>query len=231
MMQLPAWWPSKTPHQIRDCLEGMKEIPSSVVGLILTDPPYGTAGLKKFRGKEERTIANDANLDWLGDVATEFYRIMKDDTWCAVFGQWRTFTQFYEVFDMVGFGLKTVGIWDKGVLGMGAGLSEEYEMIYFFKKGEARETAHRGNVFHVTRPMQTPEHPNIKPDELFIELINLLSKKGDIVLDPYLGSGTTLLATRKTERIGLGFEIDKKYEETIKSRALIDNTSLEAWGL
>jgi len=58
-----------------------------------------------------------------------------------------------------------------------------------------------------------------------------LSKKGDIVLDPYLGSGTTLLATRKTERIGLGFEIDKKYEETIKSRALIDNTSLEAWGL
>ena len=228
MMLLPAWWKGSAPYQIRDCVEGLKEIPDGVVDLFLTDPPYGNA---MTYGREARTIENDDGLGWLSKVVPEIYRILKDGTWCICFGQWRTFAQFHEVFDFVGFGLKTVAIWDKGLLGMGSGISEEYEMIYFFKKGDPPIMKHRGNMFRYNRFTQTPEHPNIKPDELFIDLINLASKKGDIVIDPYLGSGTTLLATRKTDRIGLGFEIDKQYETTIRRRALIDVSSLEAWGI
>jgi adenine-specific DNA-methyltransferase len=226
MNSLPVWWSETRPFAIMDCVDGMAFIPEGAVDFILTDPPYG--GGFTF-GRQQRTIKGDDNLEWIEDVVAELWRVLKDDAWCICFGQWRTYTRFVEAFIKAGFKLKTVGVWDKGLLGMGAGVVEEYEQIFFFKKGDPETTAHRGNVFRFMRHIQTPEHPNIKPVDLFDELIKLCSKRGDVVLDPYLGSGTTLLACRHTDRIGLGFEIDPQYEETIVKRAVISTLPLDRW--
>ncbi|NMH24920.1 DNA-methyltransferase [Flavobacterium solisilvae] len=69
------------------------------------------------------------------------------------------------------------------------------------------------------------EHPCIYPTAMIERIIKMTTQKGDVVLDPFLGSGTTLVATQKTERIGLGIELDERYEDIISKR--IKNESIK----
>ena len=62
------------------------------------------------------------------------------------------------------------------------------------------------------------EHPCIYPTPMIERIIKMTTQKGDVVLDPFLGSGTTLVATQKTQRIGLGIELDDRYEDIIIKR-------------
>jgi site-specific DNA-methyltransferase (adenine-specific) len=237
MNGLPPWWPDKRPFAIIDCIEGMAFIPDGVVDLVVTDPPYSGGfpfnwNAKNMKGGKQthrKTIVGNDNLVWLEPAVAEMFRVLKPDAWCVCFGSWRMYCQFAEKFAKAGFEHKTVGVWDKGLLGMGQGIAEEYEQIYFFKKGNPEQTVRRGNVFRFMRHIQTDEHPNIKPVELIAELVRLCSKRRGVVLDPFLGSGTTLLACRHTDRVGLGFEIDPQYEETIIKRAIISTLPLDRW--
>jgi len=72
-------------------------------------------------------------------------------------------------------------------------------------------------------------HPTQKPIPLFIWILENYTKPGDMVLDPFLGSGTTLRACRETGRIGLGFEIEQDYEKVIRKRMMADIPKLEEW--
>lgn len=62
------------------------------------------------------------------------------------------------------------------------------------------------------------DHPCIYPTEMIERIIKMSSNKGDIILDPFLGSGTTLVAAQKLDRVGLGIELDDRYTEIIKKR-------------
>ncbi len=64
------------------------------------------------------------------------------------------------------------------------------------------------------------DHPCIYPTQMIERIIKMTTKKGDVVLDPFLGSGTTLVAARKLERVGIGIELDERYSEIIKKRIL-----------
>jgi site-specific DNA-methyltransferase (adenine-specific) len=217
--------------KIGDCLPILKEMADGSVGMVLTDPPYGQ-GIGYGRSiLGLRYVENDDNLDWVPAVAEELYRVLKPDSWCVVFGQWRTYVDFYWAFKTVGFDIKTVAIWDKGTHGLGAGLAEAYEQIYVFRKGNARENSFRGNMFRFPMIDGRPSHPNQKPIPLFEELIKLCSQPGDLVLDPFLGSGTTLAACKRTGRDGFGIELCEEYEQTIKETILADVRGLEHWGV
>lgn len=68
------------------------------------------------------------------------------------------------------------------------------------------------------------EHPCIYPTAMIERIIKMSTKKGDIILDPFLGSGTTLVAARKLERIGLGIELDERYSDIIEKRIKNEGT-------
>ncbi|MFW6015844.1 MAG: DNA-methyltransferase [bacterium] len=73
-------------------------------------------------------------------------------------------------------------------------------------------------VNNMTKNKLNISHPTVYPIEMIERIIKMASDKGDVVLDPFLGSGTTLVASKKLGRRGIGFELDKKYEKDIKSR-------------
>lgn len=193
------------------------------VDLILTDPPYGQSTELHFThyGRTQlgsRTVRGDENLeDWLPQAAAHCYRLLKDDSTCLCFGQWRTVRPFLEAFENAGFRIRTVAIWDKKNAGLGgwnatgggSGFGEQYEQIYVFYKGQPKTDWFRGNIFEQSRLSGRPEHPSQKPVELFVELMALFPSQ--TVLDPFLGSGTTLIAAEKLGRTCFGCEIEPQY--------------------
>lgn len=76
---------------------------------------------------------------------------------------------------------------------------------------------------------ENTDHPTTKPVDLIMKLIKVASREGAIVLDPFLGSGTTLKACRLTGRVGIGFEKDAQYEPIIKTRSMENETRLTKW--
>ena len=74
------------------------------------------------------------------------------------------------------------------------------------------------SVWEIDKPLSSKEHPTMKPIELMAECILNSSKGDDIVLDPFLGSGSTLIACEQTDRICYGMELDPKYVDVIRKR-------------
>ncbi len=198
-----------------DSLELMKDIPDNSVDLILSDPPFGQ-NIGYGRGElGHRYIENDDNLDWLPTFVEEAYRILEDKGHCVLFWQWRTYSQLETEMIDKGFTIKTVGIWDKLKGGLGDGLVEQYEQIIFFRKGKARQNFYRPNIFKENRSGggSRPDHPHQKPVKILKEIIELCSNKGDVVIDPFSGSGSTAMACINSDRQFLGMEIDKNYHQ------------------
>lgn len=204
-----------------DTLERMKTFPSEAIDMILTDPPFGQHKKGIRYGRSElghRYIINDDNLRWLAPFAKEAFRVLKDKGWCVVFCQWRTMQKFIDTFIEEGFGLKTVGIWDKVHHGLGAGLAEQYEQILFFRKGKGKEKKFRGNIFRHMRIHGRPEHPHQKPISLLKEIINLLSNENDIIFDGFAGIGSVPQACEELNRNCIAGELDKYYFDIMKKK-------------
>jgi site-specific DNA-methyltransferase (adenine-specific) len=206
-----------------DCNSFLKQLENESIDLILTDPPFGQ---NIGYGRSElghRYIENDNNLDWIKQFSETTYRILKQNSHCVVFWQWRTYSKLEEVMLQAGFTIKTVGIWDKNNSGLGDGLAEQYEQVIVFKKGNAKQNKFRGNIFRYSRISGRPEHPHQKPIPLLADLLMLCSQEEGLVLDPFMGSGSTGVAAMKYKRCFIGCEIDNDYyklaEKRIKNEA------------
>jgi DNA modification methylase len=129
--------------------------------------------------------------------------------------------------------LKGVCVWDKAVGGQGSLYRSQHELVFVYKKGRSSHTnnvqlgkhgRYRSNVWKYPRPSSFGRaseegylaelHPTVKPVALMADAILDCSKRGDIVLDAFLGSGTTLIAAERTGRICYGLEIDPVYIDT-----------------
>lgn len=94
-------------------------------------------------------------------------------------------------------------------------------ILYGWQKGEAHSwygPRNQTTVWDMQRPSRSSEHPTMKPVELITKAVANSSKQEDIVLDLFLGSGSTLIAAEKTERICYGMELDEKYVDVIIKR-------------
>jgi DNA modification methylase len=126
-------------------------------------------------------------------------------------------------------------IWDKMSGGMGGLYRSQHEPCYIFKHGKAPHTnnvelgkhgrnrtnvwQHRGlSSFGKGRDAALKAHPTVKPVNLLAEAIKDCTARGEIVLDPFLGSGSTILAAEKTGRIGYGIELEPKYVDVAIKR-------------
>jgi site-specific DNA-methyltransferase (adenine-specific) len=109
-------------------------------------------------------------------------------------------------------------VWDKGYAGLGAGFRAQHELIIVASNGAPEWHSYDfGNVLKATRLTRT-DHPHQKPIELFEPLFRTCAPKGTLVLDPFMGSGTTGTACVNTERNFIGIEIDPGYFAIAKKR-------------
>jgi site-specific DNA-methyltransferase (adenine-specific) len=209
-----------------DCLEGMKRIPDKSIDMILTDPPYGIKYKSNYRSKTRKfkMLENDDN-DIRFEAYSEFLRILKDDSVCVVFASWKNIA--YDIIELQKyFDIKNILVWWKHGGGMGDlkySLSTDYEFAIICHNGKCKIRGKRdGSVWECTKLNPNKMvHPTQKPEDLIERIIEKWSDESDVILDPFLGSGTTVVACLNTNRQYIGFELDKDYyniaNERIKS--------------
>ena len=206
-----------------DCLEFMKQMKDKSVDLVLTDPPYGIdfQSARPTENKRKDKIINDKLSDFVSIIDPFFIevkRILKDGgcCCCCCCGGGGT-PSLAHLWLKAGDCLKVenVLIWDKGFVGMGWRYRFQWEAILVATKGE-RKTWNGGNnksnilKFQKIIPQQG-DHPTPKPIDLMKQLILDNSNENDLILDPFLGSGTTAVAAKQLKRNFIGIEISPDY--------------------
>jgi site-specific DNA-methyltransferase (adenine-specific) len=201
-----------------DCIELMKKLPSGGVDFILTDPPY----IVKYKDRSNRSVRNDDNAEWLKPSVKEMYRVLKQDAFCVSFYGWNKADLFLAAWREAGF--RPVGhiVFRKPYASSTRFLQYRHESAYLLAKGKPAmpsnapadviDWVYSGNRYHPTQ----------KPTEILKPLIEAFSPVGGIVLDPFCGSGSTLLAAQEMQRNSLGFELSASYCEKARMRLSVN---------
>lgn len=216
-----------------DCLNVIKDIPDNSIDLIVTDPPYpttsrGSAGnsggmlQKEINKKGQVFNFNDINCK---EYAPEFYRILKDGSHCYIMTNHINLIEMLNTFVSAGFHFIKSLIWDKGNKIMGQYYMSQYEYILFFRKGRGKKINNCGtsDILSIKNIKTKDEHnKNLhdteKPTELMKILISNSSKEHDIVLDAFMGIGSTGIACKELKRNFIGIEKDQNYFNIAKKR-------------
>ncbi len=219
--------PSNSRVYLGDCIQGMAALPDECVDLIVSDPPY----LIQYRSKRRHDkthefcspIQNDDNPLLIENYLAACYRVLKQDAAFYVFCSAKTVDFFKSAAQDVHFSLRNTIVWKKNAWTTGdlqAAFGFQYEVILLLNKGRAMLQGKRtGDVWEFPRVSGKAQlHQNQKPVELIERCIIYHSKPGDLVLDGFMGSGTTAIAARNTRRRFLGWEIEPKYFDIIESR-------------
>lgn len=202
------------------------------ISCIVTDPPYGVDFRSGFaattRGKRfTEAIANDEDLEGAIDlfmaVMPPLVELMPDDADLYVFTSWHYEPTWRDVVnELPGVEVKNVLIWQKGWPGLGdldANWAYSYEMILYAKKGRRKIANRRDSVIAVDRIRSGQNfHPMEKPVELLRILIEQSTNPGDLVVDPFAGSGATLVAAQQLGRSAIGAEVKGEYVDHIRNR-------------
>ena len=191
---------------------------TGLVDLMIADPPYGInyqSAWRKDKSTWKAKIANDLTpfTGWF----SEAFRVLNSTrSALVVFCRWDVAETFRQAIEHAGFVVKSQVIWDREVHGMGdlrASFAPCHDILWFAIKG------------HFTFPYQRPKsilraqrisgakltHPNEKPEELYRQLITSLSMPGDLVVDPFVGSGACARVARNEHRLFIGLDISKDY--------------------
>lgn len=211
-----------------DCLEIMRQWPDACADLVVTDPPYGVSYRTSRRSDSDplaKDIANDSG-DWVPFAQawlSEVERLLKPDSHFYAFGSFVTQPTFQPMIAKQ-LTFKNVLVWDKMNWSVGdleGDYGRQYELIYFAHKGRRLLSGEKryGNLLRASRGSGAEyEHPTQKPEEIIARLVECSSKEGEVVLDPFLGSGTTALVAEKMGRRWIGCEIEPQYHGVIEAR-------------
>ena len=203
-----------------DCFELLKDIPDESVDMILTDPPYGMNFQSSHRKTKYEKIKGDSNLDWLDDFVNEIYRVSKPNTSHYVFCSFHHIDKFKQAIEKK-FKVKNILTWVKNNTSMGdlkGDFAPKTEFIIFFHKGRRLINGKRDPNVLEFKKTRNELHPTQKPVDMTEYLIGKFSDEGDVILDPFMGSGTTAIACLNTNRNFIGFELDKGYFDIANER-------------
>jgi site-specific DNA-methyltransferase (adenine-specific) len=216
-----------------DCLELMKGVEGDSVDCIVTDPPYRVTARGNFGnagGMLRKDIYNKGKVFEHNDIdieqyLPELYRVLKDGGHCYIMCNHVNLTHFLGVIDSSDFHFVKCLIWNKMNKIQGLFYMNCFEYILFLRKGTAKPINDCGSSDLISIPNVKPKdkrgmniHDSAKPVPLFQYLIKNSTKQGELVLDPFMGSGTTAIACINTGRHYLGFEIDEKFYDACVKR-------------
>ncbi len=210
------------PQDFEKLMEGRR------AGATVTDPPYnvdyGRSAKDRMRGTH-RPILNDNLGDGFGDFLQQACANILSVTdggiyICMSSSELHT---LQGAFEKAGGHWSTFIIWAKQAFTLGhADYQRQYEpILYGWREGAERYwcgARNQGDVWFIDRPVKNDLHPTMKPVDLVTRALRNSSKRGDIILDPFLGSGSTLIAAERTGRVCYGLELDPRYVDTIVRR-------------
>lgn len=213
--------------------------------LVFTDPPYNVAidgnvcGLGSIKHREFAFASGEMSAaqftTFLTDTLSNMSRVMRDGGIAFVCMDWRHMGELIAAGSAAFTELKNLVVWNKTNGGMGAFYRSKHELVFVFKHGTAEHTnsfglgetgRYRTNVWdyagissiHAGRSDELAMHPTLKPVAMIADAIRDCSKRGEIVLDGFGGSGSTLIAAEKTGRSARLIEYDPLYCDTIVKR-------------
>lgn len=197
-----------------DSVALMRAMPRGSVDFILTDPPY----LVNYRGRDGRTVRNDDNAAWLQPAFNQMHRVLKDGGFAASFYAWNRIDLFMAAWKAAGF--RPVGhiIFRKSYASSARFVRYTHEAAYLLAKGNAKlprqpipdviDMPYSGNRMHPTQ----------KPVAALLPLVHAFCLPGGLVLDPFAGSGSSLVAAQHLGRNWLGMELDETHSATAARR-------------
>jgi DNA modification methylase len=197
-----------------DCTQVLRTLDSESVDLVVTDPPY----FVNYRDRAGRSIANDGDPGSVLGAFTDLYRILKPNTFCVSFYGWNSVAAFFEAWKSAGF--KAVGhiVWHKGYSSRRGFLNARHEQAYVLAKGHP---AHPAQPLDDVQPWEysgNVVHPTEKAVSVLKPLVQTFSQPQALVLDPFAGSGSTLVSAALSGRNYLGVELEAKYVEHARRR-------------
>lgn len=203
-----------------DCVSGMGSLTNNSIQMILTDPPY----LVNYTDRSGRSVANDKldSSDWLAPAFSEMYRVLENNSYAVVFYGWNEADKFINAWRNAGFRIIGHFVFYKKYASNGRKdkkhMEYRHECAYLLAKGcpqpyevlpSVMRWEYTGNKYHPTQ----------KPVDLLLKLINAFCQTGGMVLDPFMGSGSTAMACIKSKMFNyLGYELDDNYFNIAMSR-------------
>jgi len=197
-----------------DCIEVMQHVRSFSVDFVLTDPPY----LAHYCSRDGRRVANDGDAAWLKPAFAEIFRVLRRDSFCVSFYGWHQADKFIAAWRETGFRLAGHLTFPKQYASTERFLQYRHENAYLLAKGNPQPPAERIPDVLEWKYSGNKLHPTQKPLCVLMPLIRVFSRPGDLVLDPFCGSGSTLLAAKLESRRFLGIELDAKYCDAARER-------------
>jgi len=195
-----------------DCLELIKCIPDEAIDIVITDPPYGLG----------KAIEGDESLETFYKLLPQVMRVLKSDSWFITFFSTKFLPKLFENNPFSYF-------WQIILYSPGAAVQSpigytKFMSCFVFRKGNPKIVKLNKDIF-VDTPSKMIEpdegyidHPTPKPKHFIRELLSMFSKAGDLVLDPFIGSGSTAVACIQMNRRFIGFEIEAKFVQLASSR-------------
>ena len=200
-----------------DCLEIMKSLPDGSVDLILTDPPYDViTGGNKNKAAPKGILTENKQLmktipsfeGWL----PECYRVLKDDSHAYFMTNFKNLEAMMVAIRSAGFNIHNLLVWEKNNATPNRWYMKNIEYTIFARKGKAKTITDSGSkTCHHFDNIRDKQHPTQKPVELMSFYVGNSTEIDAVVLDPFMGSGSTGVACVNTNRRFIGIELDEGY--------------------
>lgn len=196
-----------------DCRNVLPIFPSETFDMVVTDPPYLVSYSGRW-GSDGKEIEGDSDPSWVLPVFGEIARVMKPDSLCLTFYGWPHTDIFFSAWRAVGLRPVSSLVFLKNRIGLGQYTRSQHELAFLLAKGSPQKPKHaKSDVLH-WQEAKPKLHPNQKPLGAIGRIIGTYTEEDAVILDPFAGSGTTLLAARRLGRRAVGIEIDEKHSET-----------------
>ena len=206
-----------------DCLKEIPKLDNELIDCMIIDPPYGIDFQSNYKKEKFDKIKGDNKeaFELLDNSLKLVQPKLKKDSHIYIFTSWKVYDKIKQIIEKH-FVIKNCLIWNKNNIGMGdldGNYADKYEMIVFATQGKRKLYSDKRpfNVLDYDR-VENSEHPTQKPKELLKELIINSTKEGQVILDYFAGSGSTLIASKEVKRKWLGIEKEEEYVDIIKSR-------------
>lgn len=205
--------------QMNQIIEGdsahvLSTMPEGSIDLTVTDPPY----LVNYRDRDGRQLRNDDNPDGVLPVFAPMAQAMRRNSYAVCFAGWGALPGFTAAWEAAG--LRIVGqiVWEKRYSSRKSFTQYRHETAYVLAKGRPTKPQHPLPSVMPWTYSGNRNHPTEKAVEVIAPLIRCFSKPGDVVCDPFSGSGSTSVAAALNDRAYLGIDLDPAHVSTAKAR-------------
>lgn len=197
-----------------DCLAVLPQLPDCSADFVLTDPPY----LTRYKSRDGRNVPGDDNDTWLAPAFAEMHRVLVRNSFAVSFYGWPHADRFLQAYRTAGFRVVGHLAFPKRYSSSTKYLGYRHECAYLLAKGHPAQPKHTIGDVIPWAYTGNKLHPTQKPLSVLLPLVETFSPESGLVLDPFAGSGSTLLAARSLGRSYLGIELDATYHAAAVDR-------------